>query len=303
MATASTKTAYTKGQLEEMAASVGFWWHSIDLGQGVVTKGHKTREFLARELESLRLPDLKNRTVLDIGAYDGFYSFEAERRGARRVVALDHYVWSMDLPNHIRYWTECKERGVVPPPNEQKLRWQLYWQPDKLPGKHGYDAAYKALGSEVETVIGDFMTMDLEPLGTFDVVFFLGVLYHMENPLVALKRVASLTKNVAIIETHAIRVPDYDDLELCEFYSSTQLAGDPSNWWGPNLKALEGMCHAAGFSRVEIMVGHVEPRRSKRSIYRRARGAAGQVLREFSLLPPRPPSQREYFRAVAHAWK
>ena len=273
MVTPSTKTAYTKEQLEEMAASVGFWWHSIDLGEGVVTKGEKTREALARELESLRLPDLKNRTVLDIGAWDGFYSFEAEKRGARRVVALDYHSWSTDLPNFFGYWRECKERGVVPLPG----RLEPYWQPDKLPGKHGHDVAHKALCSEVETVIGDFMTMDLEPLGTFDVVFFLGVLYHMENPLGALKRVASLTKNVAIIATHAIVVPDYEDLELCEFYSSNQLNGDPSNWWGPNLKALEGMCDAAGFSRVEIMVGHVEPRRSKRSFYRRARAAAGQI--------------------------
>ena len=299
MVTPSTKTVYTRAQLEEMAASVGFWWHSINLREGVVTKGELSREDLARHFESLRPPDLKNKSVLDIGAWDGFYSFEAEKRGARRVVALDHYAWSLDLPKHMAYWRECKERGVVPLPSQQ----ELFWQPDKLPGKHGYDVAHKALGSEVETVIGDFMTMDLEPLGTFDVVFLLGVLYHMENPLGALKRVASLTKDVAIIQTQAICVPEYEDLELCEFYSSNQLNGDPSNWWGPNLKALEGMCHAAGFSRVEIIVGHVEPRRPKRSFYRRARAAAGQLLREFSLLPPRPPSQRGYFSAVAHAWK
>jgi hypothetical protein len=34
MATPSRKTEYSKAQLEEMAESVGFWWHSIDLGQG-----------------------------------------------------------------------------------------------------------------------------------------------------------------------------------------------------------------------------------------------------------------------------
>ena len=95
--TPSEKTVYSKAELEEMAESVGFWWHSIDLGQGVVTKGFKTPETLQYELESLRLPDLRDKTVLDIGAWDGFFSFEAERRGAKRVVALDHYVWSLDL--------------------------------------------------------------------------------------------------------------------------------------------------------------------------------------------------------------
>ena len=88
MTTPSAK--YNKAQLEKMAESVDFWWHSIDLGQGVVTKGAKTPETLQHELESLRLPDLRDKTVLDIGAWDGFFSFEAERRGARHVVALDH---------------------------------------------------------------------------------------------------------------------------------------------------------------------------------------------------------------------
>jgi len=63
-----TKTAYNKRQLCEMAESVGFWWHSIDLGHGIATKGVKTRESLQSELESLRLPDLRGKTVLDIGA-------------------------------------------------------------------------------------------------------------------------------------------------------------------------------------------------------------------------------------------
>ena len=90
MAPPSTKAAYNKAQLEEMAESVGWWWHSIDLGHGVVTKGYKAPETLQYELESLRLPDLRDKTVLDIGAHDGFFSFEAERHGARRVVALDH---------------------------------------------------------------------------------------------------------------------------------------------------------------------------------------------------------------------
>lgn len=84
------------------------------------------------------------------------------------------------------------------------------------------------------------MTMDLEPLGTFDVVFFLGVLYHMETPLASLRRVASLSNGVAIIETHAIVVPGYEHLELCEFYSSNQLNGDISNWWGPEPQGAGG---------------------------------------------------------------
>ena len=289
---------YNKAQLEEMAESVDYWWHSVDLGHGVVTKGFKTPETLKYELESLRLPDLRDKTVLDIGAWDGFFSFEAERRGARRMVAVDHYVWSLDLPKHSQqYWGEGKECGVEPPAQETPN-----WQPDKLPGKRGYDTAHKALGSKVETVVGDFMTMDLEPLGTFDVVFFLGVLYHMENPLASLRRVASLTNGVAIIETHAIVVPGYEHLEICEFYSSNQLQGDVSNWWGPNLKALEGMCRAAGFARVEVVRGssYVDTAHPKGSLYRKTRSAVGHLVRECNRGWRRRP---RHFRAVVHAWK
>jgi tRNA (mo5U34)-methyltransferase len=292
------KTTYSKERLEEMAESVGFWWHSIDLGRGVVTKGHKTPESLARELESLRLPDLKDKTVLDIGAYDGFYSFEAERRRARRVVALDHYVWACDLPKFMEYYRECKERGAVHRPAEETS----FWQPDTLPGKRAYDTAHTALNSTVETVIDDFMTMDLRPLGTFDVVFFMGVLYHMENPLASLKRLASVTKSVAIIETHAIVVAGYEGREICEFYSSNQLNADGSNWWGPNLKALEGMCHAAGFSRVEVVKGY-EASHRKESPYRNVGNAVGHALKKYSSLFPLPGKRPRYFRAVVHAFK
>jgi tRNA (mo5U34)-methyltransferase len=111
------------------------------------------------------------------------------------------------------------------------------------------------LQSKVEAVVGDFMTMDLVPLGVFDVVLFLGVLYHMEEPLTSLRRLASLTKEVAVIETHATVFPGYKQREICEFYSSNQLNGDLTNWWGPNIRALCGMCLAAGFRRVEVVKG------------------------------------------------
>ena len=67
------------------------WYHTIDLGQGVITKGiDNSPERLAHVG---LLQDLSGRSVLDIGAWDGFFSFEAERRHAARVVACDYYAW------------------------------------------------------------------------------------------------------------------------------------------------------------------------------------------------------------------
>jgi tRNA (mo5U34)-methyltransferase len=67
------------------------WYHTIDLGEGIVTPG---LDDTALRLARISLPQtLSGLSVLDIGAWDGFFSFEAERRSAARVVASDHYAW------------------------------------------------------------------------------------------------------------------------------------------------------------------------------------------------------------------
>lgn len=239
-----------------MSASVPLWWHSIDLGQGVVTPGRQPADFLAARVRALQLPDLRGKTVLDIGSYDGFYAFEAERRGAARVVALDHYVWSLDLGAHIQLLARLQSAGR---------------RAEALPR-----------------------------LGTFDVVFFFGVLYHMEDPLAAMRRVAAFARELAIVETEAVHLPGYEDRPLCEFFPSNELHGDVSNWWAPNEPALLGLCRAAGFARA-IAAGDGPPRQP---LSFAARSAAKMLLaklpagagRRYALHPTRD-------RAVAHAVK
>lgn len=236
-------------QLEPEVKGVSHWWHSIDLGHGIITPGHKTPETLTHELESMHLPDLRGKSVLDIGAWDGFFSFDAERRGASRVVSLDHYIWSIEPGEAAKYVEECKRRGVT-------VRYEdspKAWRPDLLPGKRGYDIAHKALRSKAECRVVDFMTLPPGAPGVFDVVYFMGVLYHMENPLAALKWLASVTGGLAIIETAAVALPGHEDHALAEFYEGEELNGDPTNWWAPNRKALEAMCRAAGFAHVEVV--------------------------------------------------
>ena len=249
---------FSRRELEQIAASVPFWFHSISLGSEVVTPGWRSAADLAREVEELALPDLAGKTVLDINTWDGFFAFEAERRGAQRVVALDRYMWSMDLAEHQRYCRECAQRGLVP----SAYHSMPYYQPDRLPGKGGFDAAHWALGSRVEVTVEDFMETDLESLGMFDVVFFLGSLYHMEDPLLALRRVFAVTRGIAIIESEAAEFRGVGDRALCEFFASNELRGDISNWWAPNERALAGLCRAAGFANVRVMSGASTVRRS-----------------------------------------
>jgi tRNA (mo5U34)-methyltransferase len=206
--------------LRDRVAAVAFWWHTIDLGDGIVTPGAKGGpEHMQKELASLGLPDLRGRSVLDIGAWDGFYSFAAERLGAARVVSLDHYAWE---------------------------------QPELGEGR-GYELAHDALGSSAEKRHADFMSCDLAALGRFDVVLFLGVLYHLEDPLRGMRRVYELTDDVAVIESEAMELRGRTRRPLAEFFPFDEHVGDPTTWWVPNLAAIEALCLAAGFSRVRAI--------------------------------------------------
>jgi len=224
------------------------WWHSIDLGGGVVTPGVKPTDQEA-ELAALQLPDLRGKTVLDVGAWDGFFSFAAERLRASRVVALDHFAWSIDREALAAYQAERRRRGL---PVEHPEGTPGVWRPDTLPGKRAFDVAHEALRSRVEPVVGDFMSLELADLGTFDVVLFLGVLYHLRHPLLALERLAKVTDGLAVIETEAVVFRGSGTRALCEFVED-DYKGDPTNWWVPNERAVVGLCRAAGFHEVRVL--------------------------------------------------
>jgi tRNA (mo5U34)-methyltransferase len=238
-------------RLREKVAAVPFWWHSIDLGHGVVTPGHKSAQALRQELDAMALPDLRGKSVLDIGGWDGFFAFEAERRGAARVAVVDHYMWSMDSPGQQAYWRRCMQEGVTPRPYHETE----FWHPDTLPGKRGFDLAREALGSSVEPIVADFMTCDLATIGRWDVVLYLGVLYHMQEPLTALRRLAAVTGELAVVETEAIVVPGLEHEALWRFFPFAELNGDVSNWWAPNLTGLTGALRAAGFAAASPSLG------------------------------------------------
>jgi tRNA (mo5U34)-methyltransferase len=232
----------------ERAVAELTWCHSIYLGHGIVTPGLSNVQPLSDD----ELPPLEGRTVLDVGAWDGLYSFRAERAGAKRVVALDHYAWGVSMPARQAYWEECARAGVLPDHDRDLTD---FWDAS-LPGRKGFDLAHKVLESQVEPVVGDLLTMDLEVLGTFDVVLYLGVLYHMPEPLTALRRVRAVTSEVAVIETVAVRVLGQREASLMAFYAGNELGGaDFGNWYAPTERALAGLCRAAGFSRVEVVRG------------------------------------------------
>lgn len=221
------------------------WFHQIDLGHGIVTPGvSPTRDLLHR----LGLPDdLSTWTVLDVGAWDGFFSFEAERRGARRVLATDSFCWcSADPIERWRIYRQVVANG------------SSSWKKGGWSGKFPFEVARRALNSRVEDREIDVLDLSPERVGTFDLVLFLGVLYHMRHPLLALERAFSVTRKLLILES-------YVDMLECErpaaaFYPGGEVHKDPSNWFGPNPRMIAAMLKEVGFRKVQLHWGPRETR-------------------------------------------
>jgi tRNA (mo5U34)-methyltransferase len=240
---------------QQLVDAVSPWHHSIDLGDGVVTPGSKTPHHTWDELRRLCLPEMAGKSVLDVGAWDGYYTLHAEHYGASRVVALDHYAWSIDFPKAAAYMARQLAGGQ---PIRAFHTVPELWDPVGLPGKRGFDLAYRLRNSHAEVVVDDFMTMDLQRLGTFEVVLFLGVIYHLEEPLRALRRLRQVTRGVAVIESEAVVLQDRDGPPLWQFVDAAQMHDDPTIWWVPTAQGLRAMCFAAGFSNAEIVAGPPE---------------------------------------------
>lgn len=205
------------------------WHHSIDLGGGVVTSGNKSAALCNLEAALVfDRVDLSGRTVLDIGAWNGFFSFEAKRRGASHVLATDSYCWS---------------------------------HPD-IKGRETFDIARAALSLEVDAREIDATDLSAETVGDFDVVLYLGVFYHRYDAIESLAKVARLAKDVLIVETH-LELRDLD-VPAMVFFPGRELANDPTNWWGPNEHCMKALLLGHGFKEVE-MTAH--PAGSNRAIF------------------------------------
>lgn len=246
---------------DDLAAQAAkqYWHHSIDLGGGVVTKGNKSLDVLNGEADLIfdRI-DMRGRSVLDIGAWNGFFSFEADRRGAARVLATDSYCW-----------------------NNEEFR-----------GREAFDLAHAALKSTVEVKEIDVTDLSIQTVGQFDIVLYLGVFYHRYDTIEALSRVAALARDVLVVETYI----DLRDLKVpaMRFYPGKELNGDPTNWWGPNEQLMELLLGGLGFAEVETSI---HPTTDTRAIFHAWRSTAARLrplpdeLRLPAWSPPPAPSK------------
>lgn len=217
----------THEQIESQVQQLGEWFHNIQLG-GVMTAPH---HFLGdypnqkwRHFAHAIPQDLRGKTVLDVGCNAGFYSIEMKRRGATRVLGVDH---------DERYLAQAR-------------------------------FAAKVCGADIE-----FQTMSVYDVAdlreTFDLVLFLGVLYHLRHPLLALDLLHDhVVSDLLVMQTMlrgspTVRPvdPDYPFEETAIFkdpgfpkmcFIEQSYSHDPTNWWVPNKACVEAMLRSSGFA-------------------------------------------------------
>lgn len=203
-------------QQKKLADSM-FWWHKIKLTEDYTTPGICDHT-VATATSRFGLPeDLTGKTVRDIGSWDGMFAFEAERRGAKSVIAIDIY-------------QACA--GQI------EANWNKANRPFQL--------AKEILGSKVEYYKDTLESQD--DSWTADIVLYYGVLYHIENPLGALKKLATITKEICLIETTYAK--DYANPVL-EYRPGFE--NDPTNAFYPSLSWLKIALKQVGFSKTELV--------------------------------------------------
>jgi tRNA (mo5U34)-methyltransferase len=201
--------------------AVPFWFHTFNLdGEGGLYTPGAARD------HRYRIPavpeDFRGMSVLDVGAFDGFYAFLAEARGARRVVAVDN--------EQYREWV--------------RSRWGV-----ELRGGEGFRAISGLLGSRVEYRRLD--AFELDRLGErFDFIFCFGILHRVENPL-GLLRV--LNRQLAaggrvLLETYGIEDRGMDEsaaIHVCK--AGEVYARDDFVFWGFSEQGLDRLAMHAGY--------------------------------------------------------
>jgi tRNA (mo5U34)-methyltransferase len=186
--------------LRTQVAKEDYWFHRIELTPGLVTPGWSDPR--REKLPYFGLPDSRRgMRVLDIGCAEGFFSFEAERRGAREVIAVDSF------PDSIRRFNICRA----------------------------------ALDSRATAFLTNVYDLSLRGFGTFDLVMFFGVLYHLRNPILALEKIFSICSGTLLLQTHGFEDPVIGDQSMAQFYPFGIESGppekrswDPTVFWIPN---------------------------------------------------------------------
>lgn len=234
MPQASVSHRHDTAGLHDTIKALGPWFHNIDLGGVSTAPDHFLGDYPNAKFARFShvLPqDMAGMSVLDIGCNAGFYSIEMKRRGASRVLGVD---------SDDRYLAQARLASD-----------QLGFQSIEFRNLSVYDVA--ALGEK------------------FDLVIFMGVLYHLRHPLLALDLIReNVAADLLLFQTMQqggnatmdvpadhpffepgtteapayFGDPGYPKMHFIEH----EFASDWTNWWAPNAAGSQAMLRAAGFT-------------------------------------------------------
>lgn len=206
------------------------WYHTLELGEGVVTAGYvDTRAAPAR----LPFPSLQGRRCLDIGTMNGFWAFELERRGASEVVGID--------VDDTRQWDWPARTRLLDPD-------ETYTDAGNSVNARGtFTLAKEALGSRVERRELNVYDLSSDRVGEFDFVFMGSILLHLRDPVKALERAREVCRGEGLI----FEAFDFTGTMLSPRVPRASLDGTRVWWWMPNLTALRRMIESAGWEVID----------------------------------------------------
>ncbi len=221
---------YSRDFIEQRVNSFTYWYHKIPLPYGIVTPGWAPIDPAMYGVPK----DLHGKRVLDVGAWDGYWTFEALRRGAAQVVAIDDFSDFIDQANPA-----------------SRSAWDTF------------DLCQQVLGYSDRVCQRQEMSVyDVSEakLGRFDVVFCFGTIYHLRYPLLAIDKLAALCDETMYVESAIL--DDYSPYRggmghgypgqmVMEFYPTNEYGNNPTNYWVPSLCCLGYMLKSSGFERVE----------------------------------------------------
>ena len=215
----SFKTSFSDDEVKKMFDSNDEWYHSFEIGNAKNTNAISSLNY-QMWVSSIIPENLENKTVLDIGAADGYYSFLCESRGAKKVVAVD--------------WTEFPGFTVTHKVLNSKVEFRKLVIDDSTIG-------FTKIKSQVGTID--------EIKEKFDVVLLFGVLYHIPSPIMVIQKLFKNT-NMLLIASHII-----DSKEPAMYYypEYSLTPGDTTNWWVPTPSCLTDIGKRIGFMKSDLV--------------------------------------------------
>lgn len=195
------------------------WWHRIPIGltsdgEVIFTPGEVVHGKDGSDYAGVRFgipSNLKGKSVLDIGAWDGYFSFECERRGASRVTAAD----------------TSEENGG-------------HWGGATT----GFNFAKNMLSSRATFKAVDIQQVDTFPTYKYDLVLCFGVLYHLENPITGIKNALGAVNAGGSIIFESAGAADSQSHVLESAYNRH---GDPTNIYYPSYGFMIDILTRNGF--------------------------------------------------------